>query len=258
MIPILIALAAPAAAAGSPEARFISCAEDVRKDPSSALASAQGWVDKGGGTSARQCLAMAYAASERWPEAATAFDNAAAEAERTRDSRAAELRAAAGNAWLAAGEAAKARTAFDSAIAGGLANPAVEGQARLDRGRALVALGDLAGARADLDKAIALLPQEGLGWYLSAALAVKEKNLTRAHIDIARAVTLSPRDAAFLLEAGNIAGMSGELDAAKRLYDRAARSEPDSEAGTAAAAALAANGGLDPVAAAPAAPAQPK
>ena len=67
MIPILIALAAPAAAAGSPEARFISCAEDVRKDPKAALASAQGWVDKGGGTSARQCLAMAYAASERWP-----------------------------------------------------------------------------------------------------------------------------------------------------------------------------------------------
>ena len=52
--------------------------------------------------------------------------------------------------------------------------------------------------------------------------------------------------------------MSGELDAAKRLYDRAARAEPDSEAGKAAAAALAANGGLDPVAAAPAAPAQPK
>jgi tetratricopeptide (TPR) repeat protein len=255
VISILLALAAPAGMGG--QAAQISCAEDVRKDANAALASAQASVDKGGGTSARQCLGMAYAMLERWPEAAAAFEHAAAEAERTRDSRRAELSAAAGNAWLAAGDAGKARAAFDAAIAGPLPTPAAEGQARLDRARALVSLGDLAAARADLDRAIALLPEESVGWYLSAALAVKEKNLTRAHFDIARAVTLSPNDAAYLLEAGNIAGLSGEVEAAKRLYDRAARAEPESEAGRAAAAALAANGGLDaPVQ--PAAPAAPK
>ena len=258
MIPILLALAAPAAAPariapGSPEARFISCANDVKTNPKTALDSAQAWIEKGGGTSARQCFALALAGLERWSDAGAAFDEAAAEAERTRDSRQGELRAAAGNAWLAAGEPAKARAAFDAAITAGLPSPAAEGEARLDRARAEVAVEDLAAARADIDKAIELLPQEGTGWYLSAALAVKERNLTRAHLDIARAVTLSPNDAGFLLEAGNIAGLSGEVDAAKRLFDRAAHADPDSDAGKAAAAALAANGGLDP-APAPAAP----
>jgi tetratricopeptide (TPR) repeat protein len=246
VIPLLFALAATAApAAGSPEARFITCANDVRSDARTALEAAQAWVQKGGGTSARQCVGMAYAALDRWADAGAAFDEAAAEAERTRDARRGELRAAAGNAWLAAGEPAKARAAFDSAIAAPLPSPNVEGQARLDRARALVGVGDLAAARADIDKAILLLPGEGLAWYLSAALAVKERNLTRAHLDIARAVTLSPTSAAFLLEAGNIAGLSGDDDAARRLYDRAARSEPASEEGKAAAAALAAHGGLD-------------
>jgi tetratricopeptide (TPR) repeat protein len=252
VIPILIALAAPAApAVGSPESRFISCANDVKTNARAALESAEAWVQKGGGTSARQCVGLAFAALDRWPDAAAAFDDAAAEAERTRDSRRGELRAAAGNAWLAAGEPAKARAAFDAAIAAPLPSPGLDAQARLDRARALVALGDLPAARADIDQANALLPREGLGWYLSAALAVKERNLTRAHLDIARAVTLSPTNAAFLLEAGNIAGLSGEDDAARRLYDRAARAEPDSEEGKAAAAALAANGGLP-------APAPPK
>jgi tetratricopeptide (TPR) repeat protein len=262
--PLLFALAtaaaAPAAtpAVGSPQARFISCANDVKADPVQGAAAAQAWIDKGGGTSARQCLGMAYAAAERWPQAASAFDNAASEAERTRDPRQGEMKAAAASAWLAAGDAGKAKAAFDSALSGGQLDPAAEADARLDRARAEVALNDLAGARADLDKAVAIAPQQSLAWYLSAALAVKERDLTRAHLDIARAVTLSPNDASYLLEAGNIAGLSGEVDAAKRLFDRASRAEPDSEAGRAASAALAANGGLDPVPAAGPAPAQPR
>ena len=250
MTPILfLALAAGAAPAaappGSPEARYISCAEDVKTNAKAALESAQAWIQKGGGTSARQCLAMAYAGLDRWPDAGSAFDDAAAEAERTRDPRRAELRGAAGNAWLAAGEPAKARAAFDAAIAAGYPSPAGEGEARLDRARAEVAQGELPAARADIDKALVLIPDESLGWYLSAALAVKERDSTRAHLDIAHAVTLSPGDSSYLLEAGNIAGLAGEVDAAKRLYDRAAHAQPDSDAGKAAASALAANGGLD-------------
>jgi tetratricopeptide (TPR) repeat protein len=265
VIPFLLAAAAIAAAAapapppGSPQARYISCANDVKANPRQAAAAAQEWIDKGGGTSARQCLGMAHAALEHWPQAAEAFEAAAAEAERTRDPRRAEIRATAGSAWLAAGEAGKAKSAFDAALASGPLDAASEGDARIDRARAEVALDDLASARADLDKAMVLVPQQSLAWYLSAALAVKERDLTRAHLDIARAVTLSPNDASYLLEAGNIAGLSGEVDAAKRLYDRAARAEPDSEAGKSAAAALAANGGLDPApAATPATQPQPR
>jgi hypothetical protein len=55
-----------------------------------------------------------------------------------------------------------------------------------------------------------------------------------------------------LLEAGNIAGMSGDLPAARALYARAAQNDPDGAAGRSAAAALAANAA--PEAEVPAAP----
>jgi hypothetical protein len=46
-----------------------------------------------------------------------------------------------------------------------------------------------------------------------------------------------------LLEAGNIFGLSGEVEAAKTYYQRAVRAGPRTPPGLAAAAALAANGG---------------
>src|SRR5690349_7478756 len=148
--PILLALAAVAAspAPGSPQARYISCANDAKANPQMAAVAAQEWIDKGGGTSARQCLGLAQAALERWPQAAEAFEAGAVEAERTRDPRRGEIRAAAGSAWLAAGDAARARAQLDSALASGLLDPSAEGDARIERARAEVALADLAAARA--------------------------------------------------------------------------------------------------------------
>jgi Flp pilus assembly protein TadD len=80
--------------------------------------------------------------------------------------------------------------------------------------------------------------------------------LPRARTDIAKAVELAPREASILLEAGNIAGVSGDIAAARAFYARAAQNEPESTAGRAAAAALAANGTDE--APAPAAAAKPK
>jgi tetratricopeptide (TPR) repeat protein len=85
------------------------------------------------------------------------------------------------------------------------------------------------------------VPKDAFGWYLSAALARKQADLDLARQHIARAVSLAPDDPAILLEAGNIAGVSGEKDAALGLYARAVRAAPNSDAGKAAKAALAAN-----------------
>ena len=247
MTPILFALAA--ALQGGPadatEARFRACTALVQSAPEKAIASADEWRLQGGGLDARQCLGLAYVAAERWAPAATAFEQAAREAEGKGDNRVADFWAQSGNAWLAGGNAAQAVKAFDAALATPSLQAELRGEVHLDRARAGVALGDLAGARGDLNKSIALVPGDPLGWYLSAALARRQGDLPRARTDIDKALTLAPREARILLEAGNIAGMSGDLAAARTHYARAAQSEPDSDIGRAAAAALAANGGAE-------------
>jgi tetratricopeptide (TPR) repeat protein len=242
VIPLLLALAAPAATvADTPEAELRRCTQQIRTAPEQALAAAERWRAKGGGLPARQCLGLAYSALERWPAAAAAFEEAAQEAEKKRDAGRADLWVQAGNGWLAAADPARARKAFDAALATGLLPNELNGEVHLDRARAAVALGDLAGARADIDKGLVLVPADPFAWYLSAALARRQDDIARAQSDIAKAVKLAPDDASILLEAGNVAGVSGESEAAVGLYARAARAAPNSPAGRAAQAALAAN-----------------
>ena len=251
MTPILIALAAAAAAPQSVDARFKACTDLVRIDPAKGIAAADEWRLKGGGLEARQCLGLAYSAAGRFAAAATVFEQAAREAEAKKDRRSGDFWAQSGNGWLAAGDAEKARRAFDSALAGTATTGELRGEVHLDRARTLVSLNDVAGARADLDKALELVPADPFAWYLSAALARRQNDLARARKEIEKAVELAPADAPVLLEAGNIAGLSGDLETARTLYARAAKAAPESEAGRAAQAALAANSEPAPSAGAP-------
>ncbi|HEU0098329.1 MAG TPA: hypothetical protein VFQ67_06085 [Allosphingosinicella sp.] len=243
---ILILLAAAAQAAGPVDTaanRYRNCIALTRTEPARAAGQAQAWLGSGGGLMAAQCLGLALSAQEKWPEAAAAFEAAAKDAEARQDGRRGDLWVEAGNARLAAGDAAAARKAFEAALATGLLAPQLEGEVQLDLGRAAVALDDSAGARAHIDKGLALVPKDAFGWYLSAALARKGNDLALAREHIAKAVSLAPDDAPILLEAGNIAGLSGEKEAALGLYARAVRTAPGSEAARAAQAAIAANEG---------------
>jgi tetratricopeptide (TPR) repeat protein len=233
----LVQSATPAPA--SPEAR--ECAALVRSDPARAVDKAGEWRVKGGGAQARYCLGLAYSALERWSPAATAFELAALDAEGAGDPNRAVYWTQAGNAWLAGDDAARARKAFDAALATALLPPPLAGEAHLDRARAAVALGDTAAARADIDKGLELVPADPFAWYLSASLAQKSGDLARARTDIARAVEGAGDDADVLLLAGNIAGLSGDIEAARAFYARAVKAAPDSAAGKSAAAALTAN-----------------
>ena len=244
MITNLLALAAavqaaPAAPVTSPEAGVAL----VKSAPEKAIEAASVWRVAGGGLSARHCLGLAYAAAERWAPAATAFEQAAAEAETAKDARRADFWAQAGNAWLAAGDPAQAKRALDSALVAGSASEELRGEVHLDRARAAVALGDMAGARSDIDQALKLVPADPFAWLLSSALAIREEKVARAQADIAKASQLAPNDPDVLLQAGTVAGITGEVEEARTLYARAAKAAPDSPAGQAAAAALAANAG---------------
>ena len=242
MISFLLALAAaPAGPVDTPQNRYRACLALARSAPERAVGQAQAWLGSGGGVDAAQCLGLAWSSQEKWSEAAAAFDAAARDADNRQDRRRGDLLVEAGNAWLAAGDPAKAGKAFEAALASGLLAPALQGEVHLDLGRAAVALNDPGGARAHIDKGLAMVPGDAFGWYLSAALARRQNDLPLAREHIAKAASLAPDDAAILLEAGNIAGVSGEKDAALGLYARAARLAPESEAGKAARAALAAN-----------------
>lgn len=215
---------------------FQACLDQAIEAPEQGVAFAQKWRIEGGSFYARHCMGFAYARAERWAPAMVAFEQAADEAERSGEmAQSARLWGQAGNAALAAGDAAKARTSFDAALARGLPDGIEKGEAHLDRARALVALGDTKAARDSLDVALVQAPQDPLAWLLSATLARRSGEMKLAQAHIARAVQLSPDDASVALEEGNIAILTDHADVARSAWQRAAKLAPQSPAGKAAA-----------------------
>lgn len=228
-------------------APFQQCLDAANQSPDGGIAFAQKWRIEGGSFYARHCLGFAYARAERWAPAIVAFEQAAEEAERGGEmAQSARLWAQAGNAALASGDAAKARSDFDAALARGLPDGLEKGEVHLDRARALVVLGDMAAARESLDVALAQAPRDPLTWLLSATLARRTGELRLAQEHVARAVQLSPDDASVALEEGNIAMLTDHADIARAAWQRAARIAPDATAGKAAADNLSRMGGVAP------------
>ena len=161
-----------------------------------------------------------------WGPAATAFEQAAQEAERAQDPRRPDLLVQAGNAWLAVDEIANAIRAFDAALATSQLSDAMRGEVHLDRARARVALDDAAGARADVDQALQLVAADPFAWYMSSALARRQNDLARARSDIARAMQLAPDNPDIPLLGGTLAGIAGNMAEAERLYAASPKPRP--------------------------------
>lgn len=222
---ILLALALQTAVTpaitDTPDVRLERCVELAVGDPSAAQVEASRWVLAGGGFRAQQCLGRAQTGLKRYDAAAAAFAESARVASDAKDARAASFWAQAGNAWLAAGDAAKAKTALDTVLAGSGLTGLALGEAHLDRARALVAAGDSAAARKDIDAALIDAGEDPLAWLLSATLARRSGDLPRARADIAKALERASDDASVQLEAGNIAALSGDEAGARNGWTRA-------------------------------------
>jgi tetratricopeptide (TPR) repeat protein len=201
--------------------RFNRCHDAATDNPPAGMVEAQAWLVDGGGYVARQCLGFAQAKAGLYDAAAASFATAAQEAEVVRDWRAANLWAQAGNAALAAGDAERARSHLDAALAQGRLTGLALGEAHLDRARASLVLEDWTRARTDLDLAAQHAAQDPLVWLLSATLARRQNEMARAGADIAVAAQLAPRDAAVALEAGNIAITNLDMDAAETHWQTA-------------------------------------
>ncbi len=215
--------------------RLQRCIDTAIEDPAKGVGYAREWASHDGGFSAGQCLGFSFARGERWTDAAIAFEGAAQKAlSAGSPADAARLWAQAGNATLAGGDANRARTFFDKALAEGLPDGLAKGEIHLDRARALVALGDTASAREDLDRALTLAADDPLAWLLSATLARRTTDLARAAKDIAQAKQLAPDDASVALEAGKIAILSGDEAGAEQEWARVLKLAPMSEQADAA------------------------
>lgn len=220
MLHILL-LATAAAAPSEPQQHFKDCVALAEHNAEKAIAEAEAWRAAGGGLSARQCLGLAYVAAERWAPAAQTFEQAARDAEIQRDGRAANLWVQSGNAALANDEPVKAKAALDRALALPVLSVPMRGETLMDRARANVASDDPAAARADLDAALKLVPEDPMGWLLSATLARRQKDFERAGKDIREAARLAPDASAIAYEQGNIAYEQGQADVARGSWQRA-------------------------------------
>ncbi len=228
-------LAAPAGAT-----TYEQCLAEAKAAPAKAIETATAWRLAGGGIPARHCLGIAYVAVGKYAQGALAFEQGAQAAEQAKSPIAGDLWSQAGNAAMLGGDPEKALEYLNAALAAGGNGPRL-GEVLIDRARASADLGKLAEAKDDLDKAVKLVPADPDGWLLRATLARKDGRFGDAQRDIDAALKLAPSDADILLEAGNLAGIQGDTDTAKARWEAAVKAEPASDAGKAAAKALAAN-----------------
>jgi tetratricopeptide (TPR) repeat protein len=213
--------------------RLTVCLDQVRTDPSTAILTANLWIREGTGPDAafpNQCLGMAYTRMLRWDAAERAFlagrDAAVAENHILR----ARLAAMAGNSALADGRNDAAIADFDLALqdASAASDIVTGGEIQIDRSRALVALGRTQEAAEALAAARRDAPQSPDAWLLSATLSRRADDLQAAQAQIATAAGLDPQNPAVGLEAGVIAALGGNDDAARKSWQSVLATAPGS------------------------------
>lgn len=221
------------------DVRFDQCMDRAADDPAAGLLAANKWQLEGGGYLARNCLGFAYAELEDWTKATPEFVQAAEAAQAAGDKRAVNFWAQAGNAALAGGNPRVALQYLGAALAQDSLDGLLKGEVHLDRARAFVALNQYDEAKTEFALVHALVPQDPLGWLLSATLARRMGDLELAKADIAEAARLVVSDPAIALEAGNIAYEAGDLPSARTNWEQAVKFDPDSGPAKAASRYLA-------------------
>ncbi|MBO0750425.1 MAG: tetratricopeptide repeat protein, partial [Porphyrobacter sp.] len=111
-----------------------------------------------------------------------------------------------------------AMLAGDKPLAGSIAG---------DKARALVGLGRNEEAAATLQQAREYAPQDAQVWLLSATLSRRQGDLASARTQIATAAGLDSQDPAIALEAGVIAELAGNADAARKSWNAVVALAPD-------------------------------
>jgi tetratricopeptide (TPR) repeat protein len=235
----LPALAAGADALDDPslagKTRYDRCLSLVQRSASGAYEAASAWQDGNGGAASAHCQAMALVSLHRYSEAAQKLDQLGRDPAVESGSERATLFDQAGNAWLLAGQAAKADDSLTNALALAPGDPDV----LADRARARGARKDWAGAEKDLSAVLRGDPNRAdiLVLRASARHALGRKPEARADVDQALAVYHDYPDA--LVSRGEMKAESGDSAGALADWQRAISVQPGSEAAKAAKARIA-------------------
>lgn len=233
------------------EDRLSECLEQARKDPATAIVTADNWLSEVA-TSAegkpQQCLGQAYTMLLRWDAAQSAFTAARDAAPQSDPESRARFGAMAVAAALAGQQTQAALALADTALSDAKTAQAttLAGTLAADRARALVLLGREAEAQVALGDARRDAPQDGQIWLLSATLARRMGALDTAQSYIETASALSPNDPSVGLEAGVIAVLDGREEAARTSWQSIIFTHPATQQASAAARYIAQLDGAPP------------
>lgn len=224
----------PPRLADSPE--YEACLGLLRGDPEGALARASEWEEKGGGDPARHCMALGLLALGEPERAAPRLERLAGSSQAGAPARAA-IYAQAAQAWMMAGDTARAYAATTLALSLSPNDTAL----LVDRAIAAGAMGRYGEALQDLDHAIATDASRTEAWVFRAAALRHLDRAEDAMRDVQQALTLDPRHPEALLERGILRQLKGDTRGAKEDWERTIALAPDSAAADLAMQNLALN-----------------
>jgi tetratricopeptide (TPR) repeat protein len=195
--------------------RYERCLSLVSLNPVEAVRTATEWSKAKGGSPADHCLAMALTELKRYPEAAARLDALG------RAPDMGSLRASvfdqAGNAWMLAGDGAKATASFSAA----LALSANDADLYADLARAQAMQKDWKSVEADLNAALEMQPRRIDFLILRASALAAQGKLREARDDADAALKLKPNSAEALVQRGDIARKAGDVGGARRDFQAA-------------------------------------
>jgi tetratricopeptide (TPR) repeat protein len=217
-------------------ASYERCMTTARKEPSDGFEMASVWKDHGGGLPAEHCAAVALMGLKQYSLAADHLETLGKEMVREAPSLRAEVLSQAGEAWMQAGEPAKAKADLTAAI--GL-DPK-DASLLVTRARADAAAKDYKAAKEDLDRALVGGAARGEALTYRAAANRLLGNLADARKDADAAVAAVPGSADAWLERANVRRLQKDDKGARADWIKVLEIAPDSPAGDAARDNLAA------------------
>lgn len=205
------------AQAPSNSAHYRSCLSGSNLNPAMALSDADAWAKSGGGVPAQHCAALALVNLKRYAEAGKRLDHIAADRGVPDTSFRAALYDQAGNAWLLAGDGARAVQSFTAALALSAGDPDLFA----DLARAQAMRHDWHEVDLDLNAALQLAPSRADLLVLRASARRALEHYAEARADIELALKLKPGDSNALVESGLLRKQLGDLGGAKRDFKAA-------------------------------------
>jgi tetratricopeptide (TPR) repeat protein len=233
--PPRVPLPGPPRSVAADAATYEHCMTLAKEHPADARELARRWHGRGGAHPADHCLAVALIGLKEYKEAAGRLEKLAQAMIHAPASLRADVLDQAAQAWLLAGDPARAYAAEGAALE---LHPD-DADLLVDRAEAAGAAGWFDKAIADLDRVLKTAPRR-LDALIYRASAYRELGrLDPALADIAAALKEAPDSVPALLERGNIRSLRGDLDGARLDWARVMLLAPGGVAEAAAEANIA-------------------